>query len=264
MEDGVPTWPDKFPMEKIAQIRAATGEAMFASQMMLVPAGLRRGRFDPAGLEFYDEPLVCEERNRTLSFSIGSRNMHGCSCWWDPAYGGEGGDASVVCVVFVGIDGARYIHDIEYLKTSGAGGKGSAREQCTAVAAFVRRNFCPSVNVEVNGLGKFLPELLQEEFRLEGIRCAVVEQYSRKSKALRIAEAFETLLSAGLLRVGQRARNSPFMAEFSDWSSDSRGRDDGMDAAAGAISARPEPLPKTSIVPIRSRFAGRIFKVKKA
>jgi phage terminase large subunit-like protein len=266
VENGVPAWPEKFPVERIEQLRKSAGEAKFSSQMMLVPLDAARGRFDRNALRFYSGALECAERNRMLEFSICGQRIVGASCWWDPAYGSPDGDGSVIAAVFVDMDGRYYLHDVEYLRHSDSpeGEERSAAEQCARVAEFLRRNHVPALCVENNGLGRFLPEFLRAELARTGLGVAVVGCHSKMSKSLRILGAFDALLAAGYLNVCDSVGNTPWLSEFVEWSPSSNCRDDGLDAVAGALSAALVRMPSTTIRPARrvSRIAGKTFKIK--
>jgi hypothetical protein len=102
----------------------------------------------------------------------------------------------------------------------------------------------PVLRVETNGLGRFLPALLQREMARQGVACSVVEHVNRRPKAERILAAFGPLLAARRLFAHESVMRSPFPREMAEWRPDARGaRDDSLDAAAGAILAEPVRLP---------------------
>ncbi|MDR1009325.1 MAG: hypothetical protein LBL52_03680 [Rickettsiales bacterium] len=259
IENGEAAWPERYSPQKIEELRVRVGDAKFSSQMMLSPVDSSGVQFDVARLSFYSDDLVFNEGNGAISFSIGRAKIVRCSCWWDPSYAEIGGDASVVCVVFSGEDGLRYLYDVEYLR---GGGEGSGYVQCEQVARFLRRNFVPQIFIEANGIGKFLPEMLRERLTLDGMACKVVEQTSSKSKAIRIADAFDAALAGGRLLVHSRVRSTPWAQEFSEWSAVSSAHDDGMDAVAGALLASGVRMPARS-AELDNAFRGRFGHGKK-
>jgi len=98
----------------------------------------------------------------------------------------------------------------------------------------------PSVTVEINGIGKFLPAILRREIRASGHHAAVLEYANRMPKAQRILEAFDAVLAARALSVAASVKQTPFISEMREWRPMSRnGRDDGLDAVAGALSQEP-------------------------
>jgi len=243
IENGKPVWKERFPEEKIEQLKKLVGVKKFSAQMMLCPVDVREGRFDVTKLSFYNAEIERVERNGQLSFSIMDKKIVNVSCWWDPSYGAKNGDGSVVSVVFIDEDGRYYLHDVEYLYFNEGENVQSAKDQCQGVAKFLKRNFIPMINVESNGIGKFLPEFLRAELVKMGVDALVVAKNSRVSKELRILDAFDVIISAGYLFVNEKVKNTPFIAEFSDWNVDSKGHDDGVDSVAGAILAVPVKMP---------------------
>ena len=262
MINGKPVWEERFPLSKIEKIKKSVGVNRFLSQMMLTPVNISEGRFDVNKLSFYSLDLIMEEQNRLLNFRIGEHKIESVSCWWDPAFGSVNGDGSVVSVVFVDSDGKYFLHDMEYLYFNTAEGEYSAREQCVKVAEFLKRNFVPVVYVESNGIGKFLPEFLRGELLKMGVNCQVVAKTSRISKVLRIVDAFDAVCSAGYLFVNEKVKNTPFIAEFTDWNTDSNEHDDGLDSVAGALTAEPVKMPVSSLRSQVRKFGNKTFKIR--
>ena len=261
IENGEPAWPEKWPIEAIEKLRRAVGEARFSAQMMLEPTDLNTGHFKAEDLKYYADELRCEENNRILNFSLGGAKITGYSAWWDPSGAGYGGDFSVAAIVFKGAGGERYIHDVEYISAR-EGEKIGGRSQCARIIDFLRRNMADTIYIETNGLGALLPEMLGAEAARQGFAINLRPRHSRTPKALRIQGAFAAGLAAGMIMASERVRNSQFMAEFIEWRPDSRGHDDGMDAAAGALSSEPTQLPKTTLWR-RTGARGRIFRIRK-
>lgn len=241
--DGHSAWPERFPADKIAAIRRRTGPNKFASQMMLKPVNIADGRLDPDRLHLYDGDLDYQESNGTASLSLMGRTLVSASCFWDPAYGAPGrGDGSVVACVFTDDAGHYWLHRIQWLETDPAAPDDEATQQCAAVARFLGDLHLPSVRVETNGVGKFLPGLLRKAIAEAGLRCAVVEVSSSRNKDLRIIEAFDAVLAAGALSAHRSVWNTPFIAEMREWLPGTGGRDDGLDAVAGCLAAEPVRL----------------------
>ncbi len=239
-ERGQSAWPERFPEEEIARIRAESGPLAFKSQMLLEPVPPHEIRLDPELLRVYREEIDLSEANRRPLLRIGERVMVSASCVWDPALARpEGGDASVVAVVFADGEGNLYLHDIRYLDPARDPGEDGATVMCRQVAEFVARNAIPAVAVEVTGLGRFLPVLLRRELAARGLQAAVVEHHSTTSKERRILEAFDPLLQAGRLFVHERVMETPFVAEMREFHPGGRNRDDGLDAVAMCLMREP-------------------------
>jgi hypothetical protein len=244
---GASRWPERFTPEGIAEIRRRSGPAKFESQMLLRPRSVDDIRLDPALLVRYDAPLELREANGESVLSLSGRRLVSASCWWDPAYGAPDlGDASVVAAVFVDEDGAYWLHDIRYLNHDPAQRHeiDEATQLCRQVAAFVKELYLPSVTIETNGLGRFLPALLRRELHALGLACPVLEHVSRSNKEQRILLAFDPLLAAAALRAHAAVWASPFIEEMREWRPGRRCRDDGLDAVSGCLLAEPVRLPR--------------------
>lgn len=245
---GNSAWPDRFPAERVAGMRKRTGPNKFDSQMMLRPVNIADGRLDPDRLRLYEAELHYAEGNAQPILTLGGKRLVSASCWWDPAYGAPGkGDASVVAALFTGDDGSFWLHRMRYLEHDPAmTDLDEASQLCRQVAAFVREFHLPAVNLETNGLGRFLPGLLRRELAASGVACAVIEVASRRSKDQRIIDAFDAPLAAGALNAHRSLWDTPFIAEMREWQPGGKARDDGLDAVAGCLLAQPVRLARVA------------------
>jgi hypothetical protein len=247
-DGGKSRWPERFTAEGIAEIRRRSGPAKFDSQMLLRPRNDEVIRLDPAHLVRYDAPLEMREANGESILSLSGARLVSASCWWDPAYGAPNtGDASVVAAVFVDEAGAYWLHDIRYLNHDPAQRQevDEATQLCRQVAAFARELYLPSITIETNGLGRFLPALLRRELQGLGLACPVLEHVSTSNKQQRILQAFDPLLAAAALRAHANVWASPFIEEMREWRPRRRCRDDGLDAVSGCLLAEPVRLPRS-------------------
>jgi hypothetical protein len=233
-ENGASRWPERFTPEHIEQIRRQSGPAKFKSQMLLIPSHVRDIRLDPERLRRYDAPLERQTANGQLITTIAGRRMVGVSCFWDPALGRpERGDASVVAVVYRDGDNGYWLHTIHYLKASSD--VGLAQQFCAQVHELAAELELPSVTVETNGVGGFLPSELRKLLEQRSSAIKVKEHHSSMSKDRRILDAFDPLLAAGSLHVHGSVFETPFPGEMREWVPGGGGRDDGLDAVAGCI-----------------------------
>lgn len=240
-EKGHSAWPERFTPKDIASMRAAAGPNKFSAQMMLKPVNIAEGRLDPAAFRRYEAPLdYTREINLML---IGDRKMVSASAWWDPAFGSANGDASVLAVVFTDDTGAYWLHRLDYIRAQSDSEQDEATQQCRKVAQTLKELYVPSVAVEINGIGRFLPNILRRELANARVPCAVLEVSSNRAKDIRIMEAFDIVLAARLLHVHDSVYQTPFIGEVQEWRPGAKGtRDDGLDAVAGALSQEPVRL----------------------
>ncbi|MBI3504145.1 MAG: phage terminase large subunit [Proteobacteria bacterium] len=239
--DGTLAWPERFDGDRIKAVCERTGPHKFRAQMMLEPVADGACRLDPDRLVPYDLPLDYSEGNGEPVLSIGGRRMLSASCWWDPSYGTPAGDRSVVAIVFIDDANHYWLADIAYLDLPASDARADeASAFCRQVAEFARRNHAPSVRIETNGLGGFLPGILRKELSAAGVGASVQGVHSKVAKAKRILDAFDVHLAAGVLHAHRRVWDTPFIAEMREWRADLPGvRDDGLDAVAGCLASEP-------------------------
>lgn len=242
---GRSAWPERYSDADIAQMKQRTGINRFTSQMLLRPVNIADGRLNPEQLVRYDAEASYDPVMRVLH--LDGRRMVSCAAYWDPAFGG--GDGSVLAIVFTDNDGHAWLQRVTYLDARGEDDQATAQSQQVArIAASLR---VPCIAVETNGIGKFLPAILRGVLARMRIPCAVMERHSRIAKDERILESFETLMAARMLHVHADVYKTPFITEMQEWRPGrAGGRDDGLDAVAGALALSPMRLKS-------ERFAGR-------
>lgn len=263
--EGESAWPEKFPTDAIAQIKYQVGPNKFASQMMLEAVNIADGRLPVEALQFYHSDLEYKEAQQKPVLYLNGKQLISCSSYWDPAFGSARGDGSVWALIFTDESGRYYLHHLEYLKTDLSCGDDEATQQCKKIAALCRQFYVPSVTVEINGIGKFLPAILRREIRASGHPCAIVEQASRIPKSQRILEGFDAVLAAENLSVHHAVRSTFFLSEMREWTpAKANGADDGLDAVAGALLQEPIKIAAGRQKGTRKNWSpsGDIFKAK--
>lgn len=270
--EGNSRWPERFSVSDIEGIKKRSGVSKFESQMNLRPTNIIDGRLSVAQLKRYDDELFYAESNNTAFLSISGRRLVSASCWWDPSYGSpEKGDASVIASIYTDSCGDYWLHKINYLVHDPASIQemDEATQMCRQVVGFVRNLFIPSVSIETNGLGRFLPGLLRRELSLTNVSCAVLERTTHRNKDIRIIDAFEAIMAAGRLHVHQGIWDTPFIEEMREWRPGCNSQDDGLDAVAGCLLDEPVRLPLSirangvrTVNPGAWRQGGSIVKVE--
>lgn len=235
--DGRSVWPERFSAVNLQRIREQTGPNKFASQMMLEPVNIAEGRLNPDLLKWYDDEL--DYARELGALFLGGRRLAGASGFWDPAFASAKGDRSVLACVFADDEGNFFLHRTAYIRAADKE-LDEATAQCRMVAQIARELYLPSVTLETNGIGKFLPAILRNELALAHTPCAVQELSQTQSKDIRIIEAFDGPMAAGRLYAHVSVAHTPFMTEMREWQPGrNKGHDDGLDAAAGAIARQP-------------------------
>jgi hypothetical protein len=233
-------WPERFKRDDIEAILTRTGPAQFQSQMMCQPANIEDARLNPQHLRVYDGELSVHESQGQKIITVNDRRMVGNIAWWDPSFGGERHDKSVLAILYADDDGGYWLQHLAIIRTNSHLDSDEATQQCEEVARILKHHHIVSVAIETNGLGKFLPKVLTRELRVAGVACGVREIVNRKPKAIRIMEAFDAVLAARALHIHRSILKTPFIEEMQDWRPDKKsGYDDCLDAVAGAISLHP-------------------------
>jgi hypothetical protein len=258
-------WPERFPLADIRMLERQVGPNKFVSQMMLRPVNIVEGRLSVENLRHYFHDLDYREVTQKPILFIDGKQIVSCSSWWDPAFGSASGDASVWALIFTDQDGHYYLHHIEYIRIDEGHDDDEATQQCKIIAALCHQYHVPSVTVEINGIGRFLPAILRREMRANNVQCAVVEHSSRASKTIRILESFDAVMASQSLSIHSRVKQTPFLTEMREWRPTlNNSKDDGLDAVAGALSQ--EPIKITSAKNISRKTTwhpkAQIFKAK--
>jgi hypothetical protein len=242
---GQSRWPERFTAEKIEALRRRSRPGRFMAQMLLQPADAEEPALRHDQVVAYDGELDLTEGNGVRILRLGGRLLHGAAAAWDPALGVRGrGDRSVTAAVFFDGDGNAFVHDVEYhaLDPASLKREPEAIQLCGQVAAFADRLFLPSIQVEGNGIGAFLPGLLRSELARRGVACAVVPRTSAGAKHRRIVDALAPRLAAGKLHIHRRVLAGPFRDELEGWQPGARVKDDGLDAVAACLLSVPVRL----------------------
>lgn len=238
-EAGESAWPERFSLEKIEAHKAQSGPAKFMSQMMCEPTSYTDGRFSTEHIDIYDDELSYNESSRQPVLTIGKRKMVTGVAWWDPAYGSEKGDHSVVAVVFKDTQGHHWLHHVQAVRVNPHSVISEMDQQCAQVAKILEDHFAPNIMVETNGIGMFLPGHLRKYLRDHSISSRVDDIASTQAKNTRIFEGFESTISARTLHVHRSTVSNGFLRQLQEWIPTKKGqRDDILDAVAGAITAQ--------------------------
>lgn len=244
---GKSRWPERFSKKKIAAIKRRSGPNKFASQMLLRPMNIAESRLDPDRLRLYEGELDYRESNKVASLHLEGRRLVSASCWWDPAFGSpERGDSNVVAALYTDEEGGYWLHRLHYFTWEPGSEVDEATQLCRRVTGFLKGLYLPSLILETNGLGRFLPGLLRRELAQAGLGTSVLETTSTRTKDLRILDAFDAVLAAGALHAHRSIWTTPFVTEMREWQPGTHGPDDGLDAVSGCLLAEPVRLPLTT------------------
>lgn len=241
--DGVPAWPDVFPISKIDEMRETVGPRHFMSQMMLEFTPPDRVRLDPGAIHIYDAEFDAHTAR------IGDAQITGVCAYWDPSGGRRKSDNSV-CVLLYRDDKNRraYLHDVRYLVVDDADTHPLAR-QCDMVIDFLFTHNMRRIAIETNGIGNALPEIMRDVAARRAMPITIQQITNSRNKEMRILDAIEPMLSTGRLYAHSRIAQTPLFSEMMGWSPvGATGHDDGIDAVAGALALTPTVVRPTGHV----------------
>lgn len=235
-------WPERFTRENIEQRRKETRTLNgWDSQYLLEAKPIEEIRLDPERMIPYDLKPVLREANRTPIMMLGSVQIVGAKCRWDCSLGKIDADASAFSLILTDAAGQLYWQFAEGLT-------GDLDEQCQRIRQLVIEYHIPSITVEVNGVGGFVPAELRKHLAGRGIAgkpqtalvCGVVEDHVAVNKNKRILDAFEAPLSNRFLWAHVSVTDGPVWDQMKDWNPALANQpDDYIDSAAGAIAATP-------------------------
>ena len=243
-------WPERFTRAEI-QIRRKETRTLNAwdSQYMLEAKPLTEVRLDPDKLVAYEVEPVLRTANKVTSMWLGSAQIVGCSCKWDPAGGKLYSDVSSLSVIFQDAIGNSYWHRAAHLTGEVAefteDGKTITGGQVHQLVALLRELHIPKVVVETNGAGTFAPAVLRAAIKQGRLKhhVGVTAKHETINKNKRIMEAIEGPLTSGKLWAHVSViEGSAYDTLRSFNPAITRQPDDDPDSLAGALMEAPERI----------------------
>ena len=227
-------WSQRFTQDRIKNIKANTGKLKFNTQMLLQFIDSVQGQFDYNLLGIYNSEYKYYNHHHITLDNIKIKQV---ICFWDPAFSRfDNSDKSAVSIVFKTVENNYFIHRVFYLKNDSNNQIPPSTYQCEQVIDIIKQFNLSSIYVEDNGIGKFLPQILQDMLRTKHVACSVASFCSKGKKNDRIVQAFETLLNSKKLFIHNTVYNSFFMEELKNFDMrENNNQDDGIDSVASAI-----------------------------
>ena len=225
-------WPERFDHQELIKRRRKTRTINeWDSQYQLHSKPVGDTRLDPARMIAYDMKPVVRYANREAIMMLGKVRIVGACARWDCSLGKVETDASAFSLVLTDQAGNLYWQIAEGLT-------GDLDAQCDQVRSMVLEYQIPSVKVETNGVGGFVPARLRKF--LAGTGCAVVEDFSTVNKQKRILDAFEAPMSMSVLWAHVSVLDGPTWDQMKDFNPLAKNQpDDYLDSGAGAIADTP-------------------------
>ncbi len=241
-------WPERFTRDDIIKRRRKTRTLNYwDSQYMLEAKPITETRLDPARIIPYAVEPVIRYANRTASMWLGNVKIAGMAARWDPSSGKIRSDVSAVALVLQDEQGRRYLHRVAQLVGEVAefseDGKRITGGQVMQLCDLVENFHIPRIVVETNGIGGFAPAVLKAALKQRRLTCGVAEEMAVENKNKRILEAYEDVMSSGMLWAHVEVLDGPFWDQMKDFNPETKNQaDDYIDAGAGAITDTPERI----------------------
>lgn len=241
-------WSERFSRAEIEFRRKETRTfGAWDSQYQLEAKRIGSVRLDPDRLIPYEVEPRIERANAGVRMMLGATVIVGAVAYWDTALGKLRSDASAFSVIFTDDAGRLYWHrclglmgNLEELdeKQHLVGG------QCKQILDLVVALQLPSVVVETNGPGGFVPPILRKHLKKTG--CAVREVFRTGNKQKYILDALEPPLSSRFLWAHTSVIDGPAYDEMKDFNPEVADQPDSyIDSAAGAIKETPVRIGKS-------------------
>lgn len=241
-------WPERFTRKEMAKRRKECRTLNeWDSQYQLHAKPINQVRIDPDRMIAYDMEPEIRVANGTATLWLGSVQIMSMAVRVDPSSGKLGSDVSAMAIVLQDGLGRRYWHRAIQLTGDVAefaqDGRTIVGGQVWQICNMVEQYNIPSVTIETNGIGAFMPAVLQAAFNQKNISCGINPKPTSMSKNPKILAAFEPLLTSGMLWAHVSVFDSPAYDEMNEWNpSTNSNNDDYIDAAASAIMDTPERI----------------------
>jgi hypothetical protein len=241
-------WPERFTRSEIEFRRQETRSLnAWDSQYQLEAKRIGSVRLDPDRMIPYEVEPVVVYANDGVRMMLGAIRIVGAVAYWDTALGKVRSDASAFSVLLTDDAGRLYWHrciglmgDLETLNEKNVlvGG------QCKQILDLVVQLQLPSVTVETNGAGGFVPPILRKHLKKTG--CAVREVFRTGNKQKFILDALEPPLSSRFLWAHTSVIDGPAYDEMKDFNPEVLDQPDSyIDSVAGAIKETPVRIGKS-------------------
>jgi len=242
------SWPERFTREEIELKRKETRTLnAWDSQYQLEAKPISETRLDPSRILCYAVEPEIRYANRIASMWLGKVKIVGMAMRWDPSGAKLNSDVSALALVLQDEQGRRYMHRVTDLTGEiaefSADGKRIIGGQVWQICDIVEKFHVPRVVIETNGIGGFAPAVLKAAFKQRGLACGVGEEQAVANKNKRILEAFEPVMSAGMLWAHSSVLDGPLWDQMKDFNPGTQNQaDDYIDAGAAAINDTPQRI----------------------
>lgn len=239
-------WPERFTRQEIELRRQKTRTLNYwDSQYQLQAKPIQESRLDPDRIKVYAVHPTVERANKAVRMMLGRARIVSARAYWDCALGKIRGDVSAFSLMLDDAAGNTYWHvcqalDGEFAVFSDQRNTRIESGQVLQACRLIERFNIPNVYVETNGNGAFVPQLLRQALKQEGLRCGVTDVQVGTNKNERILDGLEGPIKSGVLWAHQDVIEGPMYDQMKDWNPAVKDQpDDYLDSGAGAILQAP-------------------------
>ncbi|KXJ63003.1 transcriptional regulator [Achromobacter xylosoxidans] len=239
-------WPERFTRAEIEIRRKKTRTLNYwDSQYQLQAKPIKESRLDPEKIKPYAVHPRVERANRGVRMMLGNVQIVSARAYWDCALGKIRGDVSAFSLVLDDAAGNIYWHVAEammgeFAEFSDARNAKIVGGQVMQACALIERFNIPNVYVETNGNGAFVPQLLRQALKQQGLRCGVTDIQVGQNKNARILDGLEPPMKSGVMWAHVDVLDGPMWDQMKDWNPEVKDQpDDYLDSGAGAILQAP-------------------------
>lgn len=239
-------WPERFTRAEIEIRRKKTRTLNYwDSQYQLQAKPIKESRLDPEKIKPYAVHPRVELANRAVRMMLGNVQIVSARAYWDCALGKIRGDVSAFSLVLDDAAGNVYWHVAEamvgeFAEFSDARNAKIIGGQVMQACRLIERFNIPNVYVETNGNGAFVPQLLRQALKQQGLRCGVTDIQVGGNKNERILDGLEPPIKSGVLWAHTDVLDGPMWDQMKDWNPEVKDQpDDYLDSGAGAILQAP-------------------------
>lgn len=236
-------WPERFGRDELLKRRRATRTLNgWDSQYQLHAKPLTQVRLDPDKLIAYDAEANIVVANRSVGMWLGRAQIISATLRLDPSAGKPNSDVNACCLVLADAIGNLYWHraialtgELAEFDAQGRVTGGTVMQVCDVVEQFQLSR----VDVETNGIGGHVPNILRGALKARKLACGAKEVNAEGQKNARILGAIEPGLRSGTLWAHVSVIEA-VEAQMREWNpAVQKQPDDYLDCAAGAILAEP-------------------------
>lgn len=239
-------WPERFDRKELEKRRRKCRTVNeWDSQYQLHSKPIKESRLDPNRLKAYATHPVVHQANGGVRMMLAGARIVSGRAYWDVSLGKINSDDSAFSLILDDAAGNSYWHVAQaltgdYAKFTDDENSKIESGQVMQACELIQKYQIPQIYVETNGVGAFVPKLLQKAIKQQRLNCAVREITAKGNKNERILSGLEPSMKSGVLWAHVDVLDGPLWDQMMDWDPSLKTQpDDFLDSGAGAILQAP-------------------------